>query len=75
VIARITRRLAIAWVLASACALAQVPGAGTLPAQDWREIRSVVEAQRAALVAGDASAPTATRRAASASSSATRTRS
>jgi hypothetical protein len=54
VIARITRRLAIAWVLASACALAQVPGVGTLPAQDWREIRSAVEAQRAALVAGDA---------------------
>jgi hypothetical protein len=51
---RMTRRLAIAWVLASACALAQVPGAGTLPAQDWREIRSVVESQRAALVAGDA---------------------
>src|SRR4029079_16540909 len=52
VIARIARRLAIAWVLASACALAQVPGTSTLPAQDWREIRSAVESQRAALVAG-----------------------
>ena len=48
------RGLAIAWVLACACALAQVPGTSTLPAQDWREIRRVVEAQRAALVAGDA---------------------
>jgi len=54
VIARITRRLAIAWALASACALAQVPGTSTLPAQDWRQIRSAVESQRAALVAGDA---------------------
>ena len=53
-IARLTRRVAIAWALAGACALAQVPGVGTLPAQDWREIRSAVEAQRAALVAGDA---------------------
>ena len=53
-IARITRRLAIAWMLASACALAQLPGVGTLPAEEWREIRSAVEAQRAALVAGDA---------------------
>ena len=53
-IARITRRLAIAWALASACALAQVPGTSTLPAQEWRQIRSAVESQRAALVAGDA---------------------
>ena len=53
-IARIGRRLAIAWTLASACALAQIPGTSTLPAQDWREIRSAVESQRAALVAGDA---------------------
>jgi hypothetical protein len=54
VIARITRRVAIAWALASACALAQIPGTSTLPAQDWREIRAAVESQRAALVAGDA---------------------
>ena len=53
-IAHIGRRLAIAWALASASALAQMPGVGTLPEQDWREIRSAVEAQRAALVAGDA---------------------
>ena len=48
------RWLAALLVLASLRAVAQLPGTETLPAAEWREIRSVVESQRAALVAGDA---------------------
>ncbi|MEO8487813.1 MAG: DUF4864 domain-containing protein [Betaproteobacteria bacterium] len=46
----------LAAIVAFACgsALAQAPATDTLPASDWREIRSVVEAQRDALVAGNA---------------------
>jgi len=54
VTARALRRLAALLVLAGAQAFAQLPGTDTLPASDWREIRSAVESQRAALVAGDA---------------------
>ena len=43
--------LAAALLLWTGVALAQGDG---LPAADWREIRSVVESQRAALVAGNA---------------------
>ncbi|CAG0964986.1 hypothetical protein BURK1_00916 [Burkholderiales bacterium] len=39
---------------AAALAFAQAPPAGTLPAEEWRAIRSIVLAQREALVAGDA---------------------
>ena len=52
--ARALRWLAALLVLAGAQAFAQLPGTDTLPASDWREIRSAVESQRAALVAGDA---------------------
>ena len=52
--ARALRWLAALLVLAGTHALAQLPGTDTLPASDWREIRSAVESQRAALVAGDA---------------------
>ena len=40
--------------LAASSAAAQMPGVDTLPAAEWRAIRSVVESQRAALVKGDA---------------------
>ena len=52
--ARALRWLVALLVLAATHALAQLPGTDTLPASDWREIRSAVESQRAALVAGDA---------------------
>ena len=42
--------VALVALVTAALALAQGDG---LPAADWREIRSIVEAQRAALVAGD----------------------
>jgi len=46
------RAFVLAAALAAGLALAQATD--TLPAADWREIRSVVEAQREALVAGNA---------------------
>ena len=41
-------------LLGAALALAQAPPRDTLPDADWRAIRAVVEAQRDALVAGNA---------------------
>jgi hypothetical protein len=52
VIAR-ARRAAVAALLALAAGAALAQGEG-LPPADWREIRGVVEKQRAALVAGEA---------------------
>jgi hypothetical protein len=51
---RAQRWIAALLVLAGTHALAQLPGTDTLPQSDWRAIRSAVESQRAALVAGDA---------------------
>jgi len=44
----------VALVAALAAGLALAQATDTLPAAEWREIRSVVEAQREALVAGNA---------------------
>ena len=44
----------LAALLAATIAFAQAPPRATLPAADWGEIRRIVEAQRDALVAGNA---------------------